>query len=353
MWKLHRYIATTVLTTSLIIFCVVCGLYLIFTYIAEAPNIGQGVYGPWEAFEFVLLGLPANIYLILPIVALLGSLMGLGLLASHSELIAMRAAGISIRQIAQGAFYAGLIIAIIAFMVGSYIGPKLSEYATIKRTIEMQGQAVLMTDNSTWLKQDNHFIFIGKVAPGGHLYNIRRYQVVDNKLTEVDTADEAYYQNKQWYVKNITAITFTPLGVVEQHVAETTWKSLVSPQLLQVFLTKANSLTLNNLWSYINYRRINGLSTTSYELSFWQTFFQPLSVIILGLLAVPFVFGPLRSSNAGLRMIAGVAIGFVFFIINQFFGPFTGVYDFPPLLGALLPALIFALILVLMIWRIS
>ncbi len=355
MWKLHRYIATTVLMTTFIILSVVSGLYFIFTYIAEAPNIGQGVYGPMQAFTYVLLGMPGSLYLILPIVALLGSLMGLGLLASHSELIAMRAAGVSIRQIAQGVFYSSLLICGVVFFLGSYAGPELSQYATFKRAIEMQGQAVLMTSNSTWLKQDNSFIFIGKVEVGGHLYHIKRYQIVNGKLVEMDTADEAYYEHNAWTVKNITAVTFTPLGIVKQTVAETTWQSLVGPKLLQVLVNNGQSsdLTLTNLWSFIHYRKMNGLNTAQYELSFWQLFFQPLSAIVLALLAVPFVFGPLRSSNAGLRVIIGVAVGFVFFIINQFFGPFTGIYNFPPLLGAMLPTLIFALILVGMIWKIS
>ncbi len=353
MWKLHRYIATTVLITTAIIFFVVCGLYMIFTYVAEVQNIGQGVYGPLQAMTYVLLTLPANIYLILPIVALLGSLMGLGLLASHSELIAMRAAGVSIRQIAQGVFYASVLICFLAFVVGSYIGPELAQYAMVKKAVEMQGQAVLITANSTWLKQDNDFIFIGKIETSGHLYNIRRYHVANGKLTEVDTADEAYYHNQTWQVSNITAVTFTPLGIVKQTVVKTTWKSLVNPRLLQVLASNSGNLTLTSLWSYIRYRQLNGLTTAQYELSFWQTFFQPLSVIILALLAVPFVFGPLRSANAGLRVIAGVVVGFIFFIINQFFGPFTSVYSFPPLLGAMLPSLIFACILVAMIWAIS
>lgn len=353
MWKLHRYIALTVLTSMAIVAFVMCGLYVIFTFVAEIGNVGQGTYGVLQAMEFVLLSMPDNIGMVLPIVGLLGSLMGLGLLAGHSELIAMRAAGVSIRKIAQGVVYASVLMGLLAFAIASYVGPQLMQYALLKRAVEMQGQAVLVNAHSTWLKQGNDFIFVGSIQNDGTLHDIQRYEINDGQLVGVVSADSAHFEGKDWVLQNVQTIHLSPTKITHSSSAQIIWTNLVTPQLLQVLVTQSSNLTLTSLWDYIQYRKANGLSLEQYQANFWQTFFAPLSVVILSLLAVPFVFGPLRSAHAGFRLIAGVTVGFVFFIINQFFGPFTAVYHFPAFLGAALPSLIFALLAGGMLWWVS
>jgi len=61
-------------------------------------------------------------------------------------------------------------------------------------------------------------------------------------------------------------------------------------------------------------------------------------------LAIPFVFGPLRSAGLGVRVLAGVFIGFVFYTLNQFFGPLSMMYQMPPFAAALFPIILFAMV---------
>ena len=70
------------------------------------------------------------------------------------------------------------------------------------------------------------------------------------------------------------------------------------------------------------------------------------------LLAIPFIFGPLREVSMGVRMVSGVAVGFCFYLLNQFFGPISLVYQFSPILAALLPTLVFAGVGGLLMWRV-
>jgi lipopolysaccharide export system permease protein len=69
------------------------------------------------------------------------------------------------------------------------------------------------------------------------------------------------------------------------------------------------------------------------------------------LLALSFVFGPLRSVTMGARVLSGVIFGFTFYISNEVFGPMSLVYRLHPAIGALGPSLVFLLITIYLLRR--
>jgi lipopolysaccharide export system permease protein len=77
-------------------------------------------------------------------------------------------------------------------------------------------------------------------------------------------------------------------------------------------------------------------------LIFWKKILMPVSVVIMVLLGIPFIFGPLRQSSLGLRLLAGIVIGFIFYLSSEIFGPLSLVYAFPPFLAAAAPLVLFA-----------
>src|SRR3984957_513463 len=76
-------------------------------------------------------------------------------------------------------------------------------------------------------------------------------------------------------------------------------------------------LTLHGLASYIDHLRRNNLDTELYEIGYWSRIARLFAVIIVTLLALPFVFGPLRTTGAGTRTVIGVMLGIVFFLITR------------------------------------
>ena len=97
---IDKYIAKTVLSGILIVLLVLVGLFTFFSFIDQVDDIGKQRYGLWQAIQYVILEIPRHIYDVFPSAALLGSLLGLGLLANNNELTVMRAAGLSIVRIA-------------------------------------------------------------------------------------------------------------------------------------------------------------------------------------------------------------------------------------------------------------
>ena len=351
MLKLTRYVAMTVISSTLIVILVLAGVYIIFTFVAESNSIGQGSYDVWSALSYILLTIPANLYLALPVAGLLGCLLGLGMLASRSELIAMRASGASIKQISHGVVIAALGFMLISFVMGSFLGPWLQHTANMRRALAKQGQAVLVTSRATWLKDKNDFIYIGKSLPGGRLENVVRYNIKDHRLVSVTQAKRADLADRRWLLSDVSVTKFLPKKITSTQLSSMSWDNLVAPALLQVIASNPQNLTLWGLHSFIRYREKNNLSVRGFQLNFWQALLRPFSVLVMMLMAIPFVFGPLRSSSTGFRLLFGVVFGFSFYIVDQFFGPFSIYNNFSPFWGAALPIVLYGGVLSLLLWR--
>lgn len=347
------YIMKTVLLSVLAVMLIMSGLYVIFTFIAQTGDIGQGNYSSLNAFYYVLMTLPANMYLFLPVCGLMGTLAGLGLLASHSELLVMRAAGLSIRRIGNGVLIAGVIMVVFAFLLGAFIGPYMTREANFYRSYSMGEQNFLMAGKSFWLKDGSNFVFVGSTKPGGRLLNIVKYNVKNSHLSSIITAKEAHFKNDKWLLHDASETTLGVNTVTKKHFDNLSWPSLVAPPLLSVVASSPQNLTLFGLVDFIGYQKSNGLNTTFYDLQFWRLIFQPISVIILMLIALPFVFGALRSSAMGWQMTIGLVFGLGFFFVDRFFGPFSEVYHVPPLWGAALPSIIAACLLFVLSFRMN
>ena len=115
---LDRYIATTVISSSLMTLLVLASLAAFFSFLGQLSDLSE-TFGVWQAAEYVILSLPRRAYEVFPTSVLLGSLLGLGALASNSELIVMRASGLSVRRITLSVIKAGIILMLIAVFLRS------------------------------------------------------------------------------------------------------------------------------------------------------------------------------------------------------------------------------------------
>ena len=103
-------------------------LQILFTYLGELGSLKEG-YGAWDALRYVLWGAPQYLYEILPIAALIGSVLGLGTLASNSELIVMRSVGVSLWRIVGWVIRSALILVVLSFALSEWVIPYTNEQA--------------------------------------------------------------------------------------------------------------------------------------------------------------------------------------------------------------------------------
>lgn len=343
MNKITLYIAKTILVTIFLAMTLFIGLELIFSLVNELRFVGTGSYTVGQAVLFILFSLPENISEIFPMAALVGTLMGLGLLASRSELIVMRSAGLSIPAIIFAVLKLSLLLVLITWVLGECIAPALDKLAYQQKAVALSGGQALRTSHGTWMREGNTFIHIQTMPSSHHLTGITRYEFDKNmQLSRSSVAKEGKYENNRWVLYGINETQFEEGRTERQYVESMTWLSHIDPEILSVVNVKdIDELSLVGLWQTIQYRKNNHLDTKPYQLAFWQKIVRPFATLVMMFLAIPFIFGPLRSSTMGLRMLVGVFVGFAFYTVNQLFGPMTLVYSFPPILGAWLPLFFF------------
>src|SRR5271170_6610380 len=155
MNTLDRYLYRTVLVYTLMAMGVLLTLGALFLFISEQGDIGVGSYSAGDAFLFTMLNLPQQAFELLPIGAMIGALMGLGNLASGSELVVTRASGVSVWRIAWPVGLAGLTLALIMYGIGEYAAPPLAQFAKREKTTNKLADVSFAGSSSAWVKDGN------------------------------------------------------------------------------------------------------------------------------------------------------------------------------------------------------
>jgi lipopolysaccharide export system permease protein len=315
---LDRYLYRTVLVYTAMAMAVLLTLGALFLFISQQSDIGVGSYSAGDAFLYTMLNLPQQAFELLPIGALIGALMGLGNLASGSELVVTRASGVSVWRIAWPVGLAGLTLALIMYGIGEYAAPPLAQFAKREKTTNKLADVSFAGTSSAWVKDGNLILRVqtGEVdqAFGGvwlfQLDGPTRLRSIQ-RAARISVADPG-----RWSLHNVATSRFGDDRVTADTVGETTMRSTVNPDFLGLAATDPDLLTLRGLASYIDHLRRNSLDTASYEIGYWSRVARLFAVIIVTLLALPFVFGPLRTTGAGTRTVIGVLLGVLFFLIS-------------------------------------
>lgn len=340
---LDIYIARTLLSTTTITLSVLIGLSALIKFVEQLRRVGQGDYDMTVAALYVLLSLPREIELFLPMATLLGALIGMGILAQSSELVVMQSAGMSRSQITVSATKSIVVIIIAIMAIGEYVTPQSESKAKEIRTQALSGGSILSSDSVTWAKDGNNFVSISDVIDQNNLQNIKIYVFNDDlTIEEILAAKHAKYVKTGWMLSELTSLNFGQNKINTQQTGSFLWLSSLTPDRLGIEAVKPEALSIQGLFEYVSYLENNQQDSSRYELAFWRKVTQPVSVIVMLLLAMSFIFGPLRSVTMGARIIMGVLAGFSFFISNEVFGQVSLVFQLPPLLGAILPSVVFA-----------
>lgn len=340
---INRYVAKTILGTTLLVTVVVMGLAFFFGLLGELKEIGIGDYNFMEALFHTFLHLPYILYQFFPMLILVGGVMGLGMLSANRELIVMRASGISVIQIIKAVMMAALILLFFATLVGEYIAPRANFIATTRKDSQKNfGQAVA-TASGVWLHEGNNFLHIDKVLGLKHLEGVTRYEFNSfHQLLAAYYAKKLDYENKVWQLHDVVKTTFSRDRTVSEHTILGTWNLVLNPNLLNVGLISPEDMSLIDLHRYTQHLIENKSQATSFQFAFWKRIFQPLTTLVMILLAIPFVFAAPRSVTMSWRIVTGVMVGFVFYILNALLGQFSVVFQISPFISALMPLLLFA-----------
>lgn len=347
MPRLDAHIRNAVLMAMLVVIGLIASLDLVFTLLDQLADTSAS-YGTPQALLFVLMTLPSSIYELLPFAALGGALIGLGVLASNNELVVMQSAGVRVSQIVFAVLKPTLLVMAFGILLGEYIAPPLEQLAQSNRALQRSGGVAINSEEGTWRKVGNEFIHIGAIAPGGEqLFSLTRYRLDERRrLLSASYAESANYVSNPegggfWRLQGVSQSVFEAGRVRTSRYLQEDWQVELSPELLGVLLIEPDEQPISGLYRLARYFEGEGLDPSRFDLAFWKKLLQPLTTVALVLLAVSFVFGPLREATMGFRVFVALAIGLAFTILQRLMEPASLLLGFEPLFAVLLPVVLF------------
>jgi lipopolysaccharide export system permease protein len=353
MRLLERYIAKTVLSAIALVTLMLAGLQIFILFVNQLDDLGKANYGILQASFYVLLQMPYQVYLFFPMASLLGSLIGLGILANHRELVVMRAAGMSIWQVTLAVLKASLIVILIVTLTGETLVPRLAHLANNEKLQAMSSGQALRTEKGMWLRHQNDFITMSVVSDHELLQVYQFHFDAQHHLRLARAIEHLNFVNGHWKATNVSESFINENRIKSDHQDEMVWEVPLEPNILKVSSSEPDEMTLSELLQYLHIQKMNHQTALNYQLAFWQRLIQPLTTVVMMVLAIPFIFGPLRSSTMGSKLLAGATMGFGFHIINRFFGPVSQVFQLPVEVAAFGPTLLFALVGVFLMRRVK
>lgn len=339
---LDRYIARAVTTGCLMACFVMLSIFVFVDFVSQLNSVGTGDYGALQAAVFVLMRLPQRLFELSPSILLLGGILSLGAMAANSELIVMRASGISTMRITRSVLQIGFIIAIMVAILGEYVVPSATRSAKAYRAEAMEKKLIVGGTNDIWARDGNRYVNVKKILPNHQLQDIYVYELNDNReLSAMLYAEHAQHQNDEWVLDGIKRSDISTTGVTTSFEKQLKLKRLILLELFTVLELESKDMSAVELLTYSEYLRNNKLDDGEYRLAFWIKIFTPLTCLAMLMIAMPIVFATTpRSGGVGQRLMLALIIGIVYFVINRSINHLGLALNVAPILSASIPLLL-------------
>jgi lipopolysaccharide export system permease protein len=352
MRTLRRYLAREIVAATALVFAALLVLFAFFDLVEQIKDLGRGAYQLRLILLHVVLSLPNHVYELFPIAVLIGTLFALAQLVASSEYTVMRVSGISVARMVLTLSGVGMVFAILTFVFGEFIGPPTEQLAQRIRSQAITGLVAQEFRSGLWIKDGRNFINVLEVLPDSTLRGVKIYEFDDeHRLRQISHAQRGDYQSdRRWLLKDVVQTNFGERKASVSRIAEASWQSVLEPRLLNVLLVKPEQMSAWSLYSYAQHLKENRQRALRYEIALWGKIMYPVAVLVMMLMALPFATFQRRQGGVGAKIFAGIMLGLGVHFLNRLFGHLALLNDWPAIVSAIVPTLIFLSVAVTMIW---
>ncbi len=341
MKRLHRYIGKQLLRNLGIALLVFIFLFLVFDFFERIDNILAEGATLWLTAQYFLFKVPTILTLMFPIAMMVSILLTLGLLSKSSEITAMRASGLTVFSIAQPILLCGIAVSGISFVISEMIVP-LSE----RRSREIYNIDIRQKDKRGgysqsefwWRDQERLFSVDTFDSRSNELVGLSMYELSPEFTARSRTnAAAARWINSQlgWSMLDVSERYFDKEGQYRvSKFASLPLPIRDAPSDFYEVRTEPNTMTIAQLRRFIRQQRKNGIDVSDYMPSLSEKFAFPLINFIIGLIVIPFSLRPARSGSMASSVLAGLAIGFTYYVVHSFSMAMGKAELLPPVLSA-------------------
>ena len=302
-------------------------LQVLFTYLGELGSL-KDHYNAFDALRYVLWDAPAQFLDLIPIGALIGAVVGLGSLASNSELVVMRSIGVSLWRIVGWVLRPALLLIILSFALSEWVIPHTSEKA--KAAKRENYVAELGEVRGYWMREGQRFIYIDYANADGQLNNIQVLDFDDKfRLASVVKAPEGHFvADESWQLKQLEQVDIFEDGRAQRTtLSQHPLPLALQPKYVHIVTVDPEDLAFGQLLSFMSYMHEYSQIPKKYELAFWKKVASPFVLIALVVVACSFIFGPLRQQSMGFRLVIALFTGLGFYYVQDFLGYASLIYS--------------------------
>jgi len=345
--SLALYVGRTFLWRCLAMLAMLVMVLQILDLLSEAGNVlAYPGNGDAQLWRYVGLRVPEIVSRFLPFSVLLGTLVTLATLNANSEVISMKAGGLSAHQILAPLMIVSLGVAVISFVFNERVVVRAEATLSVWEKAHFgpmpreQGSKA-----NVWVMDGDDLVRAGFISgTGTHvtLNDVTIYNRHGDRLVTVIHAPRGSYAGKGWNLKNATS--FDVIRSSSQRLGDIHFGDSVRPDQFTLSSVDADGLSFWQLRDAIKTLRAAGRPVASLEGSLWHKVTEPLSSLLMPLLGSVAAFGVARSGRLFVRAVIGMALGFTFFVADNFALSMGSLGVYPPILAALAPLLLFFLV---------
>src|SRR5512139_2607361 len=345
--QLAVYAAKLFLTRSLAVLIMLVMVLMMLDLLGESGKILK-VPGNGEAelWRYVSLRVPILVSRFLPFSVLLGALIAFVGLNQHSEVVSMKAAGLSAHQILAPMIVASLGVAVLLFAFNELVVVKSAR--TVAAWTDADYEPIPPDSgilSNVWIRDGDdlvHARLVGGRGPATKLRGVTLYDRENGAITRVIEAERAEQVPGGWRLDNIRSYD-ARMNIVMRSETMTGLEG-VEPSRFTLARVDPNERDFMALGDAIDDLEAAGRPTDEARTGWWHKMSGPLSTMLMPLLAATAAFGLARSGKVLLRATIGMALGFAYFVADNFSLALGNYGAYPPILAAWAPFLLFLLI---------
>ncbi|URW76885.1 LPS export ABC transporter permease LptG [Sphingomonas donggukensis] len=302
--------------------------------------------GESEIWRYVSLRAPEIISRFLPFSVLLGTIITLSTMNQNSEIISLKAAGLSAHQVLAPLIVAGLGVAIISFAFNDRIVARATATLDQWQKVDYGPLPIDRGDRANvWVRSGDDLIQVAQIRGRGdaaQLGGVSVYERRGGSLASIITAPAGRRDGDGWRLDG--AQRFDVATGKQAAIGTTVVGRGVRPDQFTLASVDADGLSFGALRSAIDDLDAAGRPTKALEGSLWHKLSGPLSAVLMPLLAAVAAFGVARSGKLFVRAVSGMALGFAYFVADNFALAMGNLGAYPPFLAAWAPFLLFLLV---------
>jgi lipopolysaccharide export system permease protein len=340
----ERYLARSIASGLAAAAAVLLPLFAFLDLVSQLDDVGTGFFRAVDAFLCTALLVPRRLVQLAPFIALFGTVIALGRLAVTSELIAMRAAGLSPSRIGGLALKVGLLLVVMTALVDQFIAPPAQQFMITHRSEALAKSTELGSELGIWTRDARHFVRIGNP---GVLRTPAEIEIL--RLDSGGLIEEYLYAERadidsgnEWLLHGVTRKRFTADSIQTTFESEYSWKPFLDPGQIETLTRPVEALSPVELYRYARYLGETGQRADPYLLALWRKLGTGLMLVAMVLLAVPFVFGSIQT-GLGFRLVLASVVGLGVFLLDQIIANAGLLLGISPLPLAVAPGLLLTL----------